>query len=271
MSNALHHDAYSEIEGVNWSTLRYMRESPAAYMNALLYRQTDSPALMMGRVVHSMVLDRDTSSLAVWKGGIRRGKEWDAFKAENEGLTIITADEHEVASSIASAVLHHPIASELLSGGVTEHAVRWIDHGTGIACKGRIDCYSRGCLIDLKTTRSVDGRRFGAEAARFAYPQQMAHYEAGVRLGMQADVERVILIAVEKTAPYDVGVFEIDPIARQLAAEEVAQLLRRVAECRASGEWPGRYTEIQALQLPAWVYEDDEEDADGYGLVIGGQ
>lgn len=266
---------YFSAPGVNWSLLKHMRDSPAAFRYAAENKRADADFLALGRYLHALVLEPETvdDAFVVWDGGVRRGKEWQAFSDEHAHRTIIKADDAEIGQAMAASINSNPIAVEMLAGGLVESPVYWTDPETGLRCKAKPDSTNqeRRLLVDLKTTRSVDGRRFGAEAARFLYSHQMAHYEAGCAHGLGWTPDRVIIIAVEKTPPFDVGVFEIDAMAREIASVEVAALLRRLKECQDTDEWPGRYSEIQALQLPAWVYsDDDEDDADGFGLVIGG-
>ena len=144
----------------------------------------------------------------------------------------------------------------------------WSDPVTGLPCKCRTDWTipTERVLIDFKSTRSIEGRRFGAEAARFGYHLQLAHYRNGVRHSQGWFPKRVLLVAAEKTAPHDVAVFELDNDTLDIAEVEVQSLLLALAGHRAANQWPGRYSEEQALQLPAWVYGNDDEDdaaADG--------
>lgn len=267
--------AYRAQAGVNWSTLKAMRDSPLAYRYAMDNPPADKEAFAIGRAVHALVFEPETfeDRFVIWDGGTRAGAKWKAFEAEHADRTILRAQDDEWVRAIAGAVNTHPIAVQHIAGGIAETPIGWTDPATGMQCKALPDCIKPDSrvLLDLKTTRSVDGRRFGAEAARFAYAQQLAYYEAACTHGLGWTPERVLIVAVEKQAPYDVGVFEIDQQAREIAAVEVAALLARLKECTERDEWPGRYAEEQALQLPAWVYaDDDEDDADGFGLSFGG-
>ena len=51
----------------------------------------------------------------------------------------------------------------------------------------------------------------------------------------------------------------------------MTELLRRVAQCRETGQWPGRYQQEQLLSLPTWRFEDDETDATGLDLMVNGR
>lgn len=248
---------YFAAEGVNWSTLKAMRDSPKAYRYACDNPRADSLPLMLGRAVHSAVLTPEAfdSEFVVWDGGDRRGKAWEAFKEAHPGRTILKADEYALAQDIANAVLADAVAADLVADGDAEHPIFWTDPATGLLCKARADIVNRSrlLLLDLKTTRSIDPRRFGNECARLGYHLQMAHYASGCTHGLGWAPHSHILVAVEKEPPHDVGVFEIPVANRELAAEEVAALLERVRECREANRWPGRFDSVQRLQLPAYV------------------
>ena len=263
--------SYFDVDAVNWSTLKNMRDSPLAYLHGVENPRQDTAALMIGRAAHSLIFEphKFTTEFAIYEGGDRRGKAWLEFKAENDGKTILKPDEIDEVVRMAEAVRRHPLVQPYLVGAQFEQPLFWRDPTTGIRCKARADWIVPGVLLDFKTCRSVDGRRFGAEAARFGYHLQMAHYRNGVRYALGWMPKKVLLVAAEKTAPYDVGVFEIDSVTMDIAETEVTDLLMKLQAHMQADEWPGRYSEEQALQLPAWVYEDDEADADGSGLTFG--
>lgn len=248
---------YFALPGVNWSTLKHMRDSAKAYRYACDNKRPDTWPLMLGRAVHSAVLTPAAfnAEFVVWDGGDRRGKDWAEFKAQHSGMTILKADEMDLVSDIARAVRADPVAAAHLAGGDTEQPVIWDDPATGMRCKARPDLVDRDrlLLIDLKTTRSIDPRRFGLECARLGYHLQMAHYAAGCLHGLGWAPQSHMFVAVEKDPPHDVGVFEIPPANREIAWEEVAALLERVRQCREANRWPGRFESVQLLQLPAYI------------------
>lgn len=264
---------YNTTDAVNWSTLKYMRESAMLYRYRLTVPTEDKPAFALGRAVHTLVFEPEkfNAEYAIWEGGRRAGKEWDAYKLEHADATILREQDAEMVTELAEAIRRHPLVEPYLDGGEFERPITWTDAATGLPCKGRPDWLlpERRILLDLKTCICAEGRRFGALSARFGYHCQLAHYRAGVTAALGWEPKRVLIVAAEKDAPHDVSVFELDQEALYFGAEEVAELLRAVKVCRQTGVWPGRYLEEQALQLPAWVTMDDEEDPEAMGLVVG--
>lgn len=269
------HETYFEAAGVNWSTLKHFRDSPMAYRHALLNPPADKTAFMIGRAVHTLVFEPGTfdGAYAIWTEGERRGKAWEAFKAEHAGFTILKAAEADECAAMATAVRQNPLVQPYLDGGVFEQAIFWNDTETGIGCKGKPDWQHRalGVVLDLKTVRSAEARRFGTEAARMGYHLQLAHYTNGITNARGWTPRRQLLVAVEKPAPHDVAVFEVGPDEAYIAAQDLRELLHQLKECIDSGRWPGRYTQEQALLLPAWITNSDDEDPEGFGLTVAGE
>lgn len=255
---------YLQIDAVNWSTLKELRRSPLHYRHRLENQRKDSPRLALGRAAHTAVFEPDRFMLeyACFKGPIRRGKKWDVFKESHAGETILKVDEYGLCLAMRDAVRRNPLAASYLERGAAEQSIRWTDPKTGLACKGRLDWVSdsRPALVDLKTTGDIEANRFGSWAARLGYHIQLAWYSDGL---MYASGKRppVVVIAVEAGPPHDVAVYRFDEDALYAGAEEYAALLRKVAECRMSGEWPGRYAEEQVLRLPRWMMDDEGDTA----------
>lgn len=261
---------YAACDAINWSTLKYLRESPLAYLHAISVGREDSLPLMLGRAAHCLIFEPEKfgQRFAIWEGD-RRGKEWLAFAEVNERRTILKANEIDDVTRMAEAVRCCPLVQPLLDGAEFERAFVWEDVGSGLQCKARADWLHKPSrtLIDFKSTRSVDGRTFGREAARFGYHMQLAHYRRGCR-AHGLEIERVLIVAAEKKPPYDVAVFQIDDVTLDIAEAEVCELLQRLAAHRETGAWPGRYQDIQALDLPAWVYADEDETEVDFGLIV---
>ena len=266
-------DEYRAIDAVNFSTLKHMAESPLHYQDALKNARAVTDAMGVGTAEHCMILEPDQfpPRYVVWTGGRRAGKEWDNFEAANLDKTIIKQDEYQHCVEMRDAVMAHPAAGPIFSsGGEAEKTITWTDAETGIACKARID-WLCGSVIDLKTTKSANPRIFAATAARYRYHAQMAWYRWGVECSTGVLDYPCQLVVVESARPFEVVVYTLDELTLGAGLEECRGLLRRVAECRASGKWPGRFDGETTLNLPNWAFNNDEDSADELGLIINGK
>lgn len=252
---------YFEIEALNWSRLKVMDESPRHYKHALTHPRQDTPSLALGRYVHTAAFQPDQieEDFAIWKGGVRNGKVWDAFAEQNADKTILRAVDLPEFNDMIEAVRSHPWVAALLADDATEAEAILTWTADGRAQKARTDVMNqrRRLVADLKTTQSIDIRRFGHDIARFGYLGQLAHYSTGIEAARGwAPVEHV-LIAVEKAPPHDVAIFPVHADAIAVGAEKRAELLAKLAECERQNRWPGRHPEpvtLDGSNLPPWIF-----------------
>jgi hypothetical protein len=251
---------------VNWSTLKWMLRSPAHYRHAALEEFEDSDPKRLGRVVHLAVFEPEwfDERVARWDGKVRNGKAWDAFKAEHAHREILTAAAYDEAIAISAAVKRHPLARPLLTGGRAELSVLWTHTPSvsgqllpsyQVACKGRLDYLLGGegePIVDLKATRDASPEGFGRQAWSFRYDAQAAFYVDGVA-AVTGKRRPYVLIAVEETPPYAVGVYQVPDVILAGGRELYTNLLERVAECRAKDSWPDYGEQVRELELPRWA------------------
>jgi hypothetical protein len=263
---------YLALPAESATGLRDMDVSP------LLYRwrrdqPIDADALRVGRAAHTAILEpqRFRYDYAVWDGGPRRGNDWAAFQLENQGRTIVTQAQCTLALEIAKAVRQHPIAADLLSEGRPELSMMWRHERTGLLCKARMDWLRGLALVEVKTCRDPEPRRFANQFARLGYHIQGAHYNAGI-IAAGWETRPIKVIAAQNCPPFDVVVYDV-PLDALLVGEDAAErALDRVAECRRARTWPGHALDAEVtLHLPAWVLpQDDEITVDGEALFGGG-
>lgn len=260
---------YDTIRAVNFSTLKELERSPAHYAHRLTHPRADTPAMRLGRAVHTAVLEpeRFADEVVVFDGATRRGKAWDEFASTHEAHTILKADEHDVCCAIRDAVRGHAVAGPLLAGD-SEVTVEWDDPATGLPCKGRIDHLDGDAVFDLKTTGTIDAWAFEAHSARMLYHAQLALYARGVSVAHGITGVTATIIAVESEPPHDVAVFDLTDEALVVGAAKCDEWLARLVECRDSGTWPGRYADRQELTVPGWLSLDPDS---GLGIRVGGE
>jgi len=202
--------------------------------------------------------------------GTRRGKAWDAFKAEHPkalivkpaelldaaiavpdivhdilaasaGRARVTQKQYDEAAAAAEAVRSHPIAGPIVTNprNQFEQIVRYTDPDTDLPCKGRADIIDpdAGMVWDLKSMRSAHPRDVEREIGRMRYHGQGAHYTRSNGFGFG-------IIAVAKcsnSATYRVTVLRLGDAWMQLGRALRDRLVSRYAECVASGVWPDHH------------------------------
>lgn len=248
---------YHADPAVSASHLHAIAQSPyhywARYISPDRMPSEPTAAMKLGSLVHCAVLEPDE---LLQRYGVcsprntKAGKEQAAAMAAG-GIEAVSEADMVTALNIAAAVRQHPAAAALLQSGKAEQSFWWDDADTGMRCKCRPDWLNGATVVDLKTTADASPRGFAKSIATFRYHVQASHYLAGL------GAERFVFIAAEKAAPYAVAVYELDAEALAIGDELRQRDMRVIADCRATGEWPGYSTGIEPLSLPKWALSPD--------------
>ena len=206
-------------------------------------------AMKLGSLTHCAVLEPDEMGK---RYGIclprntKAGKEMSA-EMETYGIEAVTSTDMEQSLAMAASVRQHPYAAALLADGKAEQSFWADDLATGLRIKARPDWYTGTTIVDLKTCSDASSGGFSRACATFAYNLQAQHY-----LNV-CFAERFIFLAVEKTYPYAVGVYELDAAAMAAGAEQCRIGLQTISDCRAINEWPGYTTTCDTIAMPNWA------------------
>lgn len=261
---------YLTLPGAHFSTLKHLETSPLHYRRACDHERADTASMRLGRITHAAILTPDVpADVAIWEGAVRRGKAWEEFVAAHPGATIVKRDELATAERMRAAVMAHPVARALLTGGAGEVTMRWTSP-EGVVCRARADYLTRdGGLVELKTTRFATPRAFMREAASRLYHAQVAFYSDGLE-ACEPDIcvrPAPYLIAVENVEPHDVTVHQFNLDKLDAGQRVVSRWMKTIAQCTASGYWPGAGgSGVVDEPLPAWATADGLPDVDLNGV-----
>jgi len=210
------------------------------------------------RAVHTAILEPENfeADYAIYSGGNRQGKKWDAFEADNADKSILKESEAASILEQAKAVRNHPAIRRWLACGKAEVPMQWTEKNFGLKCKSRLDLLCPDVVLDLKSVPSLDPHTMARWICRMGYHIQLDHYAAGARANGN-EVHRVGIIGVESKAPYDSALFWLSDATMMKAADERAELLLRLKGCMEVDFWPGRFPEEQTVDIPS--YEGDLE------------
>jgi len=248
---------YHADPAISASQLKTVMQSPYHYWIRYLdpdrVAMVPTAAMRFGSLAHCAVLEPDELSKRYQLAPDRRTKEGKAAVAEMAaaGIEAVSEADMVLAVNMAVAVHGHPTAGALLQSGQAEQSFWFDDIPTGLRCKCRPDWFDGTTIVDLKTCQDASPTGFAKAIANFGYQIQAAHYLAGTL------ATRFIFVAVEKTAPYAIGVYELNTEALIHGSIARHNALQRIQDCRAINEWPGYTDGIQTLQLPGWALKDN--------------
>lgn len=235
------------VEPVRFSNLKRMAQSPAHYLCAVA---RSNAAMERGSAVHSLVLGGPR--VICFSGKVRRGAEWEKFRASNPDAIILTETEHAKAIDMAAAVMSNPVAMSALEG-IREKEVNW--SFLGRACQSHIDVIGGSYVTELKTCAVGQPDRFGYNALKYGYHAQLAFYMEAVREAGLGNPSEAYIVAVESYAPYVVTTLKLTERALEHGARLYRLWFERLLACEAAGEFPGYCNSIVPLDAP----EDDVE------------
>lgn len=282
-------EAYHALPYCSNSRLTLLKRSPAHLRADLAAPAEVTDAMRIGTAIHSAVLEpadfaarytvagqcdavKKDGERCTHNGVARVGGIWGCGvkghtpDGERDRLEIITRADYAACRAVAGAVQAHPKVGRLLTGdGMNELTVIWDDAETGVRCKARIDRLAKhpkagGVLVDLKTTADAREQAFGRKVYDLGYYRQFGMYQDALR-AHGVDTLHMVIIAIERDAPYAVAGYRLSEAAADAGREELRVLMRRYAECAERDEWPGYPDDITELSLPDWAWSQLSEAA----------
>jgi hypothetical protein len=255
---------YFAAPGISATAIKSGAVSMKRMHHVLTVKTEPSKAMQFGTLVHDQILGKG-ADYVVYQG-IRRGKDWEAFKTLHEGRTILVLSEVDALKGrlgIAESVL--AAHGNLLKSMEYERAIYWTEPGIG-QCKAKPDAFGCGQLIDLKTCQSIEERKITANSWAMGYHLQLAWYLRGLR-SQGIEINRSGLLCVESRPPYDSRVYWADPLLIEWADKECVRIAREYMACLSVGLFPGQYANAGQLIQPAFADEIVQGVPDEFGDV----
>jgi len=244
-------DEYHAAEGVSKSHLDEVGITPAHYFARYLDPEREeeekTPALIIGDAIHKAVLEPDLFEARFVArpkgidGRTNAGKAQLAeLYAEAGDRTILGTDDYKTAVKVRDAVHRHPLAAGLFREGSAEETFFANDARTGALVKCRCDYFrpTHSMIVDLKTTESASEENFARSAGRYLYDVQAAWYPDVIESLYGEVIETFVFVAIEKSPPYAVGVYYLEPEDIQIGREIAHRNLDMIIKCRETNFWP---------------------------------
>lgn len=272
-------EVYHRSGGTSSTRLKILLDQTGAHFEyARTHPIEPSSAMEIGSALHALVLQPDQfeSEFAVAPEGLNlrtnAGKDVMAqFMADNDGKTILKADQFAEARAMADRVMAHPIAAALLEDVIAESSIYWwyrsLDRDDDTKyremMKVRPDAISRAhpVVLDIKTTRDASFTGFSKIINDYNYHVSAAMYLEGVNqckplleeLGFMAYL-KFIFICVENFPPYEVAVYELSEDFLQIGKIKYRLAMQKLADVRAEN-WPGYPEAPRIIEPPAWAHK----------------
>lgn len=256
MSLAGNRAEYDALPGLNQTLARVLLRSPAKYKHALANPPKATAALREGIMTHACVLQPDVFAKYKPEPDVKKNTK-EGKAAYEYWKTTLSADDMPCDCDEYDNALHYAdgLRAVMASHGIRVHAAEIALTGTymGVALKGSIDFIGQdGYLYDLKTTREdATPHGFGRELQRNPdFRLQAAWYMHLWKLNYGESPRGFRIIAVEKEAPYEGAVFELD---QELVADGGIKMLEAITlfqKCSEFDSWPTYSPEI--IKVEPW-------------------
>lgn len=242
---------YNQIPAVRRSDLILLRRSPEhlEYAKSLAGYEEPTPAQIFGTAMHAAILEpeRFNQEYVVAPMIDKRTKadkeEWQAFVEQSAGKIVLSREDAEQIQEMKAA-LHRKERADALLSGEHETTYVWEDAETGEQCKIRLDCLTtykgRPTIVDYKTVRTCEDKAFERECRTYGYKIQAGMYTEGLAIASNFTIDAgFVFVCQEKTPPYAVRIYDVDPGFVEQGNRQFHELLRYYHQCRETGEWPG--------------------------------
>ena len=250
-SNELYH-AYA---AVSKSDLDLLHRSAAHYRASMTTPREETADMRLGTALHCSVLEpeRFTSTYIVVEGDRRTKAVKETVKAvEEAGKIVMSPDDMDAVQGMTNSIMESKNAVTLFQGAGAELSAFADFDGTPVKCRPDIFSEQLGLIIDLKTTVDASHEGFARACRRFRYHVQDAWYRHVLArvLGVDADDDlSFVFCAVEKTPPYAVAWYTLDPKDGELGWNEALADLHVYQTANETGLWSGYSPKIETLSL----------------------
>jgi len=261
---------YHALKGVRASYVKRLWSATPAHVLAEMSRADadESDALRVGRALHCALL-RPSEYAAEFRVApkfdrrTKAGKEAAAEFAASlpAGVALLDPDEAECVAMMRDGVSRHDAAAALLDICDVREAV-FRGEIAGVPAKCKVDAMSAsGILLDVKTTVSAAPRAFARSCGEYGYHVQAAFYRA-VLACHGVNVDSVAFVAVEKSAPYCVAVYQLDMADVDAMSGVVERLCAQYARCMETGVWDGYPRTVQPIRIPEWAIRGESNNGE---------
>jgi hypothetical protein len=229
---------YADREHLSNSALKLLRESPTKFhlWRTGKWRQPDTAAFDMGKAVHSIVLEGIDNAVVCEVRKDQRTKAYQKLLLENKGKLLLSQSEYRDYLGMSERLQNNSEVQALMLGGRSE--VPQTGTYNGLKFKGKADMlvekWDDDYIVDLKTTaKSIDD--FKKSAKYLLYNQQAALYSH------LFEVERFVFVVVEKSWPYEIGIFECSQEFMDSGYQELNRSIKLYEDLFVDGHYTSNY------------------------------
>jgi len=247
-------DVYHSSPGISSSGINLILDCPAKYhYQYILGNKKSNDDFVIGSAVHVLILEPLTfeDRFFIYEKDRLPGTE-DAKKAlqlEAGGKMIIKRSDLEIVYGMVNSAKKHRIWSTLENIRV-EHSLFWHGGVFDTPLRARPDLISNQMIIDIKTTKNIDG--FDRSVFNFGNHRQAAMQIDGV-YALTRKLMPFGWFLIEKEPPYLTACFYANDDDVEQGRREYLEGACKFSECMLFDDWPGYPEDFQEIRLPRYA------------------
>lgn len=227
-------------------------------------KSTRKDNLLLGAALHDMIL-----LPAIFEGkyvckpsakkNTKEGKVIHAeFEAANKGKVALPLKIWNQVHAMGLQVKAHPLVQGIMEGAKTEQTIFWYDSKTRLLCKCRPDIMREdGIIADIKSTVDASFPSFRKSIVNYSYDRQAAFYLRGASDGAGKKYNSFIFIAVEKTPPYAIAIYNVNDAVIEVGNKLCDNDLEKVLHANKQNTF-GYPMEIQDIDMAPFGFCVDD-------------
>ncbi len=238
-NNLTHSNYYSCDRYISNSMLSHISVSPEHFRFMMDNPQPATPAMKLGSAIHMNILQpaefhKYYGVSPKFDRRTKQGKEdYKNFINNNLSKTIISESDFELIEQITLKTMRDNTVNRLLCNGEAEKIITWVNNHHEVDCKGMLDYHRDDMIIDIKTTKDASYNGFMKSVKKYKYHKQAAFYMDAVK------AYRFIIIAIEKTPPFAINIFELSDDMIDEGRDMYNHELEIWNYCVQTDYWPG--------------------------------
>lgn len=226
--------------------------------------QASQDRMDRGSLLHLALLqpERLATDVAVWRGKIRKGAEWDAFEHDNNGKLILRGEDFDRVMAVYNEVKNHPMCGGKLAGCAAEVAM--ILEDCGQQCRGQVDAihFEKRMIIDVKTTDATISQDSCERTIRsLHYREKMALYRRWIAKITQTNPDSWrcynLFIGMDETNPA-IALVLLTEDGLEWGEAAMVNALQAYSVAKKSGKFP-IFAMDYFVKLRPWECGEDEE------------
>lgn len=269
----LSNEAYHADCRLSRSGLAKLLSCPAKFYHEYLNEfatDVDTPAMAMGRAVHTAVLEPEKFSeqfISYEKEFNGTSKEGRALKSANPGKHIFSYSDMEIIRGVNQSVRLDPVfqyfvdVNDNAKRGLVECSLMYSVPDLPVQLRSRPDFFNDEVVIDLKTCKSATLEEFERSVKIYHYDMQAAMMQDALLALTGKVYTNFLFLCVEKEAPFVCSSFLLKGEAIEIGRQRYYKAVKRFIECTEKNQWPGYYESVQMAGFTNWDLKrmQDEE------------